>query len=368
MCNFGLQVEIFHRNQLTCKKLQTVIFTKAKQTLKASKYYTSIDNAKRDWSYDSKAKKYQRCYVSIEDLFDKIQKVQFTFCDNKNCGKRFDLESKYLKHRETCSLREQYTNIKYKQQKSEPDDIGLRLLKDLGFDQSHITKHFMVFDVECTTAKAADKRKHQTLVSISAQCSWDDEPVCFVREDSNIDSGISLVRKFLAYAHIKQSYFEGEFCSHLAYFREKLESFGDKSISLNYEINRAKATLENLSKLLIFSYNGERYDNAVTYPYLAMLIAERGESLNIIKRGSGLMSIATSKLRFGDVINFCGKMSLRKFSMTFSDQFQSDGKGIFPHQLYANIEDIKSDSTFPPYHSFRSDLTNIRTDELERYV
>ena len=366
LCNYGLQVEIFARNSQSCKKLATVIRTKAKQAFKAVKYYDTIQDAKRDWCYDQKKQKYQRSYVSIEDLFDKIEKRTFLFCDNRNCGKRFDLESKYSQHRETCSLRESVTNIRYKQLKSEPDDIGLRLLKDLGFN--HITKHFMVFDVECvTSSKTSNKRNHQTLVSISAQCSWENSPVCFIRENSNIDSGIKLVKQFLAYAHQRQNYFEGEFCQHLTPFREQLESFGDKSISLNYEINRAKATLENLSKLLIFSFNGERYDSPCLYPYLAMLIGEGGESLNIIKRGSGLMSISTSSLRFGDCINFVGKMSLRKFSSTFSDQIL-DGKGIFPHGRFTSIEDIKNESSFPPYHAFGSDLSKPGTAELERYI
>ena len=366
LCNYGLQVEIFQRNQLICKKLATVIKTKSKQAFKAVKYYESVENAKRDWCYDHKKKIYKRTYVSIEDLFDKIERRTILFCNNKNCGKRFDLESKYLQHRDTCALKEFSTTIKYKQQKSEPDDIGLKLLKDLGFN--HCTKHFMVFDVECmTSSDTINKRNHQTLVSISAQCSWEDTPMCFIREDSNIQSGIELVKKFLAYAHQRQNYFEGEFCQHLTPFREQLESFGEKSISINYEINRAKATLDNLSKLLIFSFNGERYDSPVLYPYLAMLMGERGENVNIIKRGSGLMSISTSSLRFGDCINFVGKMSLRKFSTTFSNQIL-DEKGIFPHQRYHSIEEIKNDSSFPQYHTFGSDLSKPGTAELERYI
>ena len=54
------------------------------------------------------------------------------------------------------------------------------------------------------------------------------------------------------------------------------------------------------------------------------------------------MLLETSKLMFEDVINFCGKMSLRKFASTWCKQDRTNllEKGIFPYRIDFNIREF----------------------------
>ena len=361
----GLQIELWLRSNTTCKKLCTVFRTTCAKTIKCVKYYDSVEQAKRDWAYNSRLKKYLRTHITLADRFEKIEKRIFLFCKNKNCSKRFDIESKYNAHTLACSNREQNVRVNYKQIRMTSDEVGIGLLKDLGFN--HHTQHFLAFDVECCSSvgTGCEKRRHQTLVSISCQNSWGWEPVCFTRQDSNIESGIQLVERFLEYAHDCQRYFQQTFCSSFNHYHEQLDAFGEKSFSQKYEIDRARGVLEHLAKLNVLSFNGEKYDTPVLYPYLSSIFGENKEQINIIKRGTGLMSIATRKLRFGDAVNFVGKMSLAKFSKTFSNQVIPD-KGIFPHEKFKCIEMIRQATEFPDYSSFESTLKRPSQSTLQQ--
>ena len=255
--------------------------------------------------------------------------------------------------------------VSYKQVRMSEYRIGEQLLEELGLNYS--ISEFCTYDVETCTEGGGNaiRKRNQQIISISARKSWSDQPYCFIRKDSNAGSGLVLVEEFLKWLDEAQLEYKQRFCK-LQDIRSRLKQFSLRAnIYKTFEVQSAHQKLDDLERLRVIAFNSEKYDLPVMYPYLCMIYGSKSIEFSCIKRGNGLMHFQTSNLTYMDITNFCGKLSLAQFARTYCN-LNVDGKGIFPHDQFRSIEEIRSCTTFPDYEAFRSALNTPSLAELEK--
>ena len=354
---YGLHVNLFQRNSSGTKYLGSLFKTKAKKAIICNWYSESIDDAK--WYWDD----FNRSYLTPLDTFENINIREIFWCSFLGCRKWFQSNAVLGQHKKTCIFREsKKIKVIYKQVLQSHLSSGEKLLKDLEFEYQ--TKHFVCFDIEAVTRKCFRFDNPQQIITIGCRASWRKTCILFHREDSSASSGQRLVMKFI---NLLEELHE-EYLSFLpkVEIESKIEQLSSINFASQEEKKAAESTLNGLKRLKIFSFNGERYDNVCLYPYLVALFGKNNESINVIKRGSGVMSFSTTKYIFLDVINYVGGMSLKQFGLNYVGREIT--KGIFPHRHFGTIEEIRSCKTFPPYESFKSDLAPLADTYRQEYL
>ena len=356
----GFTVNLWIRNSTTVKLLHTLYKSKNQKSIQLNWYCDDEKDSK--WHWDFEDEKYTRSYITPLDNFQcSIQNIYW--CRNNGCWRQFRCPSEHKAHLESCRFRPKEKNISYKQRRMNECDEGEALLKDLGF--SYTSKMFVSYDIECVTIDSENDNNilPQQICSIGCRASWKDVGQIFHRRDSNPSSAILLVKEFVSHLLDLQKEFSESLP--LDEISEKLKSLEKLNFATQYEKDQAHRVIDNLKRLKILAFNGERYDCVQLYPFLVVLFGERNEETSVIKRGSGIMSFTSEKLCFLDVINFCGHMSLKQFGKNYGGI--EIEKGIFPHRCFQSIEEMRKCVKFPPYEEFKSDLNPPNNEDLKKH-
>ena len=355
----GFTVNLWKRNSTTTKLLTTLYKSKNKKSIQLNWYCNDEKDSKWHWDYDDGL--YTRSYITPLDEFNcAIQKIYW--CRNDGCWRQFQCPSEQKAHLQTCRFRPKEKTVSYKQRRMNEYDEGEELLKDLGF--VHISKMFVSYDIECVTINSKDNNAifPQQICSIGCRASWKNSGQMFHRRDSNPSSALTLIKEFVDHLHELQKDYTKMLP--LDDISEKLKSLEKLNFASQYEKDRAGRAIDNLKKLKVLAFNGERYDCVQLYPFLVVIFGEKNIETSVIKRGSGIMSYASEKLQFLDVINFCGHMSLKAFGSNYAGI--EIEKGIFPHRSFKSIEEMRQCVKFPAYDEFKSDLNPPNDEDLKK--
>ena len=355
----GFSVNLWIKNSTTVKLLHTLYKSKNQKSISLNWYADTESEVRYHWDFENE--KYTRSYITPLDEFQCSIKTIY-WCRNNGCWRQFQCPSEHKTHLESCRFRPKQKNISYKQKRMNEYDDGEALLKDLGF--SYTSKMFVSYDIECVTNSSGSDNNilPQQICSIGCRASWKDAGRIFHRRDSNPSSAMKLVKEFVGHLHDLQREFTETLP--LDEISDKLKSLDKLNFATQYEKDQAHRVIDNLKRLKILAFNGERYDCVQLYPFLVVLFGERNEETSVIKRGSGIMSFTSEKLCFLDVINFCGHMSLKQFGKNYGGIEVE--KGIFPHRCFESIEEMRKCVKFPPYDEFKSDLNPPNNDDLKK--
>ena len=361
----GVSCELWCRSATSCKKITCLMKPKYKKVVRLRYYAETENEIQKTFNYCPKLERFTRSFLSTDDLFECTISNVF-FCDNANCPLFFFVQSEMQNHISTCVNGSNFEpRVSYKQVRMSEYRIGEQLLEELGLNYS--ISEFCTYDVETCTEGGGNaiRKRNQQIISISARKSWSDQPYCFIRKDSNAGSGLVLVEEFLKWLDEAQLEYKQRFCK-LQDIRSRLKQFSLRAnIYKTFEVQSAHQKLDDLERLRVIAFNSEKYDLPVMYPYLCMIYGSKSIEFSCIKRGNGLMHFQTSNLTYMDITNFCGKLSLAQFARTYCN-LNVDGKGIFPHDQFRSIEEIRSCTTFPDYEAFRSALNTPSLAELEK--
>ena len=372
----GVCCEIWIRSADNCQKISCLIRPKYKRVALLQYYAKSREELEEKFQFCPTKKEFTRSHLLVDDLFTCTIK-QVLYCDNNNC-RSFFLEQNELEHHQTtCVNGSQFEpKVIYKQIRMSEFVCGEQLLQTFGF--VHSINNFVCYDIECCTAAPTDsKKRNQTIISISARKSWSNESVCFLRRDSNAGSGFQLMHEFINYLDQCQREYKQKFCNFES-IRQQLDLFANRlNIYKNYEVQSAFQLLDDYERLRVIAFNGEKYDLPECYPYLCAYYGQKEVEFSCIKRGNGeiylktndesflgIMMFTTPTLNFMDIVNHIGKMSLAKFAVNYCNSDDQDGKGLFPHDFFRSIEEIRECREFPPYEAFQSNL-NLPTLETQ---
>ena len=355
----GFTVNLWMRNSTTVKLLHTLYKSKNHKSIELNWYCDNEKDCK--WHWDFEDGKFTRSYITPLDEFQcSIQKIYW--CRNNGCWRQYKCLSEQKAHLETCRFRPKEKVITFKQRRMDANDEGESLLNDLGF--CHISKEFVCYDIECVTidSKDDDGINPQRICSIGCRASWKSKGKIFHRRDSNPSSAMILIKQFCGYLHELQKEYEDQLP--LAEISEKMNSLDKLNFATEFEKKKAHTVIDNIKRLKVLAFNGERYDAIQLYAFLVVIFGERNEETSVIKRGSGIMSFASEKLIFLDAINFVGGMSLKQFGTNYAGI--EIEKGIFPHRTFQSIEEMRKCVKFPAYDEFKSDLNPPNDDDLKK--
>ena len=355
----GFTINLWLRHAQSVAFISTLYESKCQKCIQLDWYTNDEKECKWHWDFEDGA--YTRSYITPVDEFNCSIKTIW-HCRNNGCWRQFSCKSESEAHSQTCRFRLKQKVISYKQKRMSEYDEGESLLRDLGF--TFTTRAFVSYDIECITVENPNRSDvlPQNLCSIGCRASWKTEGKIFHRLDSNPSSAMALVKDFVAYLHELQEEYEKSLP--LEDIAEKLKDLEKLSFATEFEKNRAAQVIENLKRLKVLAFNAERYDCIQLYPFLVVLFGQRNEEISVIKRGSGIMSLASAFLLFLDAINFVGGMSLKDFGTNYAGM--SVEKGIFPHRCFKSIEEMRNCRHFPKYEEFKSDLNPSSDEDLKR--
>ena len=153
---------------------------------------------------------------------------------------------------------------------------------------------------------------------------------------------------------------------------------------------RKLSYLRNISRLPVYSWNGEKYDlNVLLGPLIEAFARNERlfKNMNIIKRGTSFMEIQYGPITLRDFLNYTSPMKLsKKKNLNFfifiyyklisfilgkfakSNKIEELEKGTFPYELWTNIEDIRKCETFPSYEKFASSLMKPDKGHVDELV
>ena len=281
----GVCCELWVRTAESTNKIGTLIRPKFKKAAVLRYYAPSETVLKEKFAFCLTKKEYTRSHIIPDDLFECSVK-EIKFCDLPNCGLYFLNDYEYGRHLLTCVNDSSQPKVNYRQRRMDEYANGEELLLQLGLE--HQIKYFVAYDIETLTAPPNDtKKRNQTLCSISARKSWNNEIFCFTREDSNSSSGFQLVEKFLSYLDECQNEYKRSYCD-FGTIRSRLERFANRAnIMKTYEVQAAFELLSDLERVRIIGFNSEHYDLPALYPYLSAYFGSKKIKFSCIRRGNG---------------------------------------------------------------------------------
>ena len=132
-------------------------------------------------------------------------------------------------------------------------------------------------------------------------------------------------------------------------------------------LEKAEEALEGFCrKIPVLSFNGRRYDIPLLaeflFPALIRMDSEK-RKINILKRGQNYLLIESDRLRFIDMMNFCGNQSLRSILAKYTPE---ESKGYFPYEAARGLEDL--DGPTPSYEDFEERFAGGNALEKPRRV
>ena len=336
---------------------ETVIAKKRVYKSKESKYIT-LQYVGLHWPEEKET-------VTPTDLFilKTVEDFKVFHCPNKYCFFNTNDKQAFDRHLPSCK---NTTSVNYKQ-----IDLTWETPKEYLIRNKLIPKYenfnFVSFDIETLGESENRFISEETLLvethkvaSIAIGSNFGGRKYrVFLRNDFSEESLIKLIHDFwseLTRLQIEhQKCFPPEFESAYNYLGELIDAQGPFGDSILHSCRRY---IENLFKLKIVSFNGERFDLPIIFPALLKFwnikkSTTRSDPLDIIRRGLGIMSLDFRGIKFIDCRNFFPYGSLDQMGKIFK---VSDMKLCFPYQAYSTIEEMKQETDWPPYSDFHSTL------------
>ena len=349
---FGIGFQVIHRTPRKNKRTDVRIVYRS--TLKN---FLTLEFSK-PWLINKE-------FLDSNDLFIIGRNLNFQFCETENCGFASDHKNTFERHIKSCKG---ITEFKYKQVKL-TTETPWKLLRDKGYvDIDYQQKYFVSFDIETMSDRSAHTQvtsvttelNTQRLISIALTKNFGkNRSVALKRREMTENSYKDLLLEFkhtlydmaneylaLIPKKIKDSYTE---ITNRLEIHHKTEN---KLSVRNYSnLRSCQAQLRRLLMLPVVGFNSEHFDLPILLPGLLKIWAV--ETVSVIKRGCGIMSMELSPLIFLDARNFIAGSNLIKFGKTWNSKAE---KSLFPYEYFTTIESMKQAIYWPTYQSFRSSL------------
>ena len=325
---------------------------------------------------ESRSSFHKRNYIDIGTDFFNLTTGDFIHeCPNENCSFITLKNSKLKVHVETCKPG---CTITYQQKDMCEASIREFLVKEKFISPDLYVDLACFYDIESFSVhdpSAGTKSKNsktevlgtQRIVTISVTSNFGPEPrtVNFARNSFNKDDYQILLTEFTN--HLKKLQMElslnlpkeitdsieaiGEI---LEQDKASIEATGKSILSVprKAKFQQAYRYLKSFLKLRVLGYNAERYDLCLLLPGLIELWGP--ENVEVIKRGNGFMMLDTDIFRYLDVLNYLAGGRLADFARSWGAEVE---KGLFPYELYNNIDDAKNAVEWPNYCEFKNSLS-----------
>ena len=277
------------------------------------------------------------------------------------------------RHEKTCSKE---TRIKTEQKCYVDSDIKDWLVKrNFLFPTSHV-KQFVTYDIETLLTPADKMTLGKTLVLSEHKCiliavakNFGPEPRSVVIKRQSLDEkGYNLMlsefyKVLKQFAHERLAYLPKEYITALTSISNTCWAIKNKDLKPSIEersnFYKARRYLKQRMSLPIYGYNSERFDLPILFPGLLKTFSERGEMVSTIKNGSGYMRFSAGQYEFSDVMRFVAGGSLQSFARTWN---ASESKGIFPYELFVDIDSMRSCKSWPEFKFFNSTLNKNKSN------
>ena len=299
----------------------------------------------------------------LEYFSDQEKLLRFE-CRNHKCFFATTDAQKLFNHEQGCSA---VTQISCKQVALHRPCQKIRKeleLEGIIPDPNWHNWNFVAFDCESLmteTVQFGVPRDVHRLVSIGVKASFGTESEFYLeREDMDPLSVKQLMRDFVSLLvrlrakmleFIPPTVIEG----HKKYRQLELQKdFKKLPVEKQNKIKHKRRYLENSMKLIVVSWNGEKYDHNVIWAPLLDILQENErdfEKKSIIRRGTGIMEFTYSSLVFRDFLNYSNPMSLDSFSRSCGVTAAS--KTTFPYEYFRDISELHRMETFPAYQHFK---------------
>ena len=358
--NFGF--EIYCVDVRYCRVMKEVV-TCQKQIHKSAKRnrYMTLEYI-GDWN----SEKDQILPTDRFILRDKKDFEKYS-CPNDWCHYNTTKIQDYNNHIKSCSNQ---TNVKYKRICLVDEDAKTYLKRRKLLPADYENFNFVSFDIETLSLpQLRQTGEHTTcigknqLVSIALTSNFGEEKnTVFMRSDFSEASLNHLMSEFWGHLKILKIAHLNSLPKEIGIALETIEQerAGQQSFD-NSQLYSAKRYLLDLMKLKVVSFNGERFDLPIIFPALLKFLnikksTSKSTPLDVVKRGSGMMSLDHCGIKFSDVRNFFPYGSLDQMGKIFKVDVH---KLAFPYEAYTTIGELEEATDWPPYSAFHSSLSQF---------
>ena len=324
---------------------------------------------------ESRSSFHKRNYIDVSNDFFNMTSGNLIYeCPNEKCSFFALKNSKLKKHVESCKPG---VAITYKQKDMCEADIREFLVKEkfispnlyVDFATFYDIESFSVHDPTSGTKSKNSKTKvlgTQRIVTISVTANFGPEPrtVNFARNSFDKVDYQRMLREFTKHLKKLQMELSVNLPSEITDSIQKIGDILDQdkasikttgksilSVARKSKFQQAHRYLKSFLKLRVLGYNAERYDLCILLPGLIEIWGP--ENVEVIKRGSGFMMLDTDLFRYLDVLNYLAGGRLADFARSWGAEVE---KGLFPYELYTNIDEAKSAVEWPNYRNFQNSL------------
>ena len=333
-----------------------------------------LQSLNKDWDFE-------KTQINDQDRFCLANEKSFQVfrCPNDFCGYADTHKTNFLRHVKSCTNE---TNYNFAQLNKKDSPISDWLISEGFLKTKPNPKDFIAFDIEtCGDCDArvisdhTDLKSAFNIATISVTKSTGESRV-FVRESSDEESYVKCVSDFFTYllryrdeyreslpSEVNQAFFNIKDIL----FRKKADpNFIKLPPKYRGKLRKAFNYLNKIREAKVIGFNSESFDLPVLMPaFFKAWTSKYFRDLNKhekiprepkphdITRGSGHLTVGFLGIRFLDMFNFFTSGSLATAGRVFN---VPDEKLLFPYEKYASVEQMKSDTTFPPYIDFRSTL------------
>ena len=314
-----------------------------------------------------------RRYILMTDMFVINEKVEIYHCPNEWCqippNSRLDVITDHIK---ICTNETKYT---YETKKmTENGDVRKFLEKNNFISSDFSQDHFSVFDIECLGVT-------ENAGPMSAKCSEiSDQKIVTVAFGTTFGVPSKVISRN-SFSEADYNKFYQEVVRHIFFmaneYTQTLPSCISESIlkiqeilekerkseSSNLDVYRKTMLqkslfyLKQVSKLRIYGYNSEKYDQPLILPGILSVLKLKPSDTDVITRGTGVMMLGLdiwdSEVIFVDAYNLSGGGSLAKFAKMMGAE---TSKGVFPYEYFQSVTEMKDCKSFPKYEHFKSSL------------
>ena len=324
---------------------------------------------------------FEKTEINEQDRFCLANEKSFEVfrCPNDFCGYADTLKTNFLRHVKTCTNE---TNYNFSQVNKKDAHISDWLISEGYLKSKPNPKEFIAFDIEtCGNTDARIISDHTDIkssfkIATIAVTKSSGESHVFVRESSSEEGYIKVVSDFFTFLLKFRDQYRENLPAEVnnAFFKIKEILFRKKEdpnyvkLAPKYHGNLKKAYnyLGKIREAKVIGFNSESFDLPVLVPaffkaWTSKYFRDLNKNEKIprdpkphdIQRGSGHLTIGFLGVRFLDMYNFFTTGSLATAGRVFNIQ---DEKLLFPYEKYTSVEEMKSDTNFPPYIDFRSTL------------
>ena len=314
-----------------------------------------------------------RRFILMSDLFFQNDKVKVYSCPNQWCtlppNSRLDVITDHLK---TCTNETKYT---YEAKKMTEGNAVRKFLEKNNFIPANFSQnHFCTFDIESLgvtdnagqlTAKSSEISE-QKIVTIGFSTTFGVPSKVISRNSFSHEDYISFYKEIVAHMRVMALEYAKTLPECIFESITKINAILDKdrkSESNKLDVHRKTLLerglfyLKQITKMRIYGYNSEKYDQPLILPGILSVLKLRPSDIDVIRRGTGVMMISLTlpdfEVLYLDAYNLTAGGTLSVFAETFGAEVS---KGTFPYEYFQTVDQMKACTIFPNYDAFKSSL------------